>query len=309
MGEKDHTQKMLIGCRDVFAELINVLVYSGEKVVNEADLLAGPTESLYIGTDKQTHQQFRDCSMYELHNGEIHALYNLENQSIIDAHMPLRCAGYDGAAYRSQYQHLERGVYPVITLVLNWSRKPWNTSRSLMELFRYKPHPAVKAYINDTSLHVFDMCFLKKELREQFQGDLRIILDYLCDRESLLKRNQTMKYPEEVIRMLHALTGDDQYLNSIPLFTSPAKKGVSTMCDLINSYYTKGHNSGLIEGRNSGLIEGRNSGLIEGRNQVIQALISNCKDLGCSFENTLDRIKNSLPLSDDEALEDMKLYW
>ena len=40
MGEKDHTQKMLIGCRDVFAELINVLVYSGEKVVNEADLLA-----------------------------------------------------------------------------------------------------------------------------------------------------------------------------------------------------------------------------------------------------------------------------
>ena len=48
MGEKDHTQKMLIGCRDVFAELINVLVYSGEKVVNEADLLAGPNrESLY----------------------------------------------------------------------------------------------------------------------------------------------------------------------------------------------------------------------------------------------------------------------
>ena len=301
MGEKDHTQKMLIGCRDVFAELINVLVYSGEKVVNEADLLAGPTESLYIGTDKQTHQQFRDCSMYELHNGEIHALYNLENQSIIDAHMPLRCAGYDGAAYRSQYQHLERGVYPVITLVLNWSREPWNTSRSLIGLFRYKPHPAVKAYINDTSLHVFDMCFLKKELRELFQDDLRIILDYLCDRESLLKRNQTMKHPEEVIWMLHALIGDDQYLNSIPLFTSLAKKGESTVCDLINSYYNEGHNTGLIEGRNSGLIEGRN--------QVIQALISNCKDLGCSFENTLDRIKNSLSLSDDEALEDMKLYW
>ena len=112
-----------------------------------------------------------------------------------------------------------------------------------------------------------------------------------------MKRNQTMKHPEEVIRMLHALTGDDQYLNSIPLFTSPAKKGESTVCDLINSYYTKG------------VTEGHNTGLIEGRNQVIQALISNCKDLGCSFENTLDRIKNSLSLSDDEALEDMKLYW
>ena len=303
MGEKDHTQKMLIGCRDVFAELINVLVYSGEKVVNEADLLAGPTESLYIGTDKQTHQQLRDCSMYELHNGEIHALYNLENQSIIDAHMPLRCAGYDGAAYRSQCNDRKNTykTYPVFTFVLNWSTKPWNKATSILEALHFKPNPAAYPYFNNSKMPVFNMCFLSKDVREKFQGDLRIILDYLCDRESLLKRNQTMKHPEEVIRMLHALTGDDQYLDSIPLFTSPAKKGESTVCDLINSYYNEGHNTGLIEGRNSGLIEGRN--------QVIQALISNCKDLGCSFENTLDRIKNSLSLSDDEALEDMKLYW
>ena len=303
MGEKDHTQKMLIGCRDVFAELINVLVYSGEKVVNEADLLAGPTESLYIEADKQTHQQLRDCSMYELHNGEIHALYNLENQSTIDAYMPLRCAGYDGAAYRSQCNDRKNTykTYPVFTFVLNWSRKPWNKATSILEALHFKPNPAAYPYFNNGKMPVFNMCFLSKDVREKFQGDLRIILDYLCDRESLLKRNQTMKHPEEVIRMLHALTGDDQYLNSIPLFTSPAKKGESTVCDLINSYYTEGHNTGLIEGRNSGLIEGRN--------QVIQALISNCKDLGCSFENTLDRIKNSLSLSDDEALEDMKLYW
>jgi len=303
MGEKDHTQKMLIGCRDVFAELINVLVYSGEKVVNEADLLAGPTESLYIEADKQTHQQLRDCSMYELHNGEIHALYNLENQSTIDAYMPLRCAGYDGAAYRSQCNDRKNTykTYPVFTFVLNWSTKPWNKATSILEALHFKPNPAAYPYFNNSKMPVFNMCFLSKDVREKFQDDLRIILDYLCDRESLLKRNQTMKHPEEVIRMLHALTGDDQYLDSIPLFTSPAKKGESTVCDLINSYYNEGHNTGLIEGRNSGLIEGRN--------QVIQALISNCKDLGCSFENTLDRIKNSLSLSDDEALEDMKLYW
>lgn len=303
MGEKDHTQKMLIGCRDVFAELINVLVYSGEKVVNEADLLAGPTESLYIEADNQTHQQLRDCSMYELHNGEIHALYNLENQSTIDAYMPLRCAGYDGAAYRSQCNDRKNTykTYPVFTFVLNWSRKPWNKATSILEALHFKPNPAAYPYFNNNKMPVFNMCFLSKDVREKFQGDLRIILDYLCDRESLLKRNQTMKHPEEVIRMLHALTGDDQYLDSISLFTSPAKKGESTVCDLINSYYNEGHNTGLIEGRNSGLIEGRN--------QVIQALISNCKDLGCSFENTLDRIKNSLSLSDDEALEDMKLYW
>lgn len=295
MGEKDHTQKMLIGCRDVFAELINVLVYSGEKVVNEADLLAGPTESLYIEADNQTHQQLRDCSMYELHNGEIHALYNLENQSTIDAYMPLRCVGYDGAAYRSQCNDRKNTykTYPVFTFVLNWSTKPWNKATSILEALHFKPNPAAYPYFNNSKMPVFNMCFLSKDVREKFQGDLRIILDYLCDRESLLNRNQTMKHPEEVIRMLHALTGDDQYLNSIPLFTSPAKKGESTVCDLINSYYNEGHNSGLIEGRNQG----------------IQALILVCKDFGCNFENTLTRIKDSFSLSDDEALEDMKLYW
>ena len=106
--------------------------------------------------------------------------------------------------------------------------------------------------------------------------------------------------------MLHALTGDDQYLNSIPLFTSPAKKGESTVCDLINSYYTKG----VTEGHNTGLIEGRNSGLIEGRNQAILALISNCKDSGLQLrKHARPGSKTALSLSDDEALEDMKLYW
>ena len=56
----------------------------------------------------------------------------------------------------------------------------------------------------------------------------KMLIGLFRHKHTLLKRNQTMKHPEEVIRMLHALTGDDQYLNSIPLFTSPAKKGEST---------------------------------------------------------------------------------
>lgn len=209
--------------------------------------------------------------------------------------MPLRCAGYDGAAYRSQCNDRKNTykTYPVFTFVLNWSRKPWNKATSILEALHFKPNPAAYPYFNNSKMPVFNMCFLSKDVREKFQGDLRIILDYLCDRESLLKRNQTMKHPEEVIRMLHALTGDDQYLDSISLFTSPAKKGESTVCDLINSYYNEGHNSGLIEGRNQG----------------IQALILVCKDLAVTLKTRSPRIKDSFSLSDDEALEDMKLYW
>ena len=103
MGNKDKTQKLFMACSDVFVELINGLVYHGKKILEEKSVIPGPTESIYQGSKAELSSQFQDCSMYDVHNGQIHALYTLENQSSIDSLMPLRCAGYEGAAYRRQY--------------------------------------------------------------------------------------------------------------------------------------------------------------------------------------------------------------
>lgn len=48
-------------------------------------------------------------------------------------------------------------------------------------------------YIGNSKIHVFDMRFLNSEVRERFQGDVRIVLDYLSDRERLIGRKQKMK--------------------------------------------------------------------------------------------------------------------
>ena len=94
MGKKDRAEKVFVGCRDVFAELINGLIYEGKRIVREENLLPGPTESFYNGEGDEIRNQFRDCSMYEMAENMVHTLYNLENQSLIDVRMPLRCAGY-----------------------------------------------------------------------------------------------------------------------------------------------------------------------------------------------------------------------
>ena len=118
MGKQDKAEKMLLACRDVFAEIVNVLIYEGSQVLDEENLLPGPTESICAFKNEEL-QQLRDCSMYEMHGGRVKALYNMENQSRQDKWMPLRCAGYDGAAYRAQYNErkAKREIYPVIRML------------------------------------------------------------------------------------------------------------------------------------------------------------------------------------------------
>ncbi len=118
MGKQDKAEKMMLACRDVFAEIVNVLIYEGSQILDEENLLPGPTESICAFKNEEL-QQLRDCSMYEMYGGRVKALYNMENQSRQDKWMPLRCAGYDGAAYRAQYNErkAKREIYPVTRML------------------------------------------------------------------------------------------------------------------------------------------------------------------------------------------------
>ena len=288
MGKKDKTEKLFVACTDVFAELVNVLVYQGEMVLAEEAVLPGSTESIYESQEGKLNNQFRDCSMYAMHRGKVQALYNLENQSSVDERMPLRCAGYDGAAYRNQYKPKEgQGIYPVISLVLNWGEKPWRAAKSIRELIVCPVPEAAEEYLDRKQIHVFDMRFLSKEVRERFEGDVRVVLDYLSDRESMVRRNQKLRNPEEVMRMLHALTGDIRYLENIEFME---ENGGRNMCDLLDAAENRGLQKGLQKG-------------------LIQGLITTCKELGISFDETAVKLKEKYSMKDTEVQKNMKLYW
>lgn len=283
MSNQDKAEKLFAACSDVFVELINGLLYQGEKVLTEEAMLPGPTESVYLGQDAKQHSQFQDYSMFEVREGEIHALYTLENQSYVDRRMPLRCAGYEGAAYRRQYgSEGGQGIYPVISVVLNWSERPWNAATSIRELLDYPVPGQAEDYLAQYRMHVFDMRFLKEEIRNRFEGDVRVVLDYLSDRESMVCRKQELRNPEEVMRMLYALSGDRRYLESIMFMK---ENGGRNMCDLLDAMV----NQGLEKG--------------------IAALITTCKEFGITFEETASKLKEKYSLADAEVQRDMKLYW
>ena len=59
MAEKDITEKNLEALNDVFADIVNVLLFNGEKVINEKDHEGDTTKSIFKA-DRKIHKQQRD---------------------------------------------------------------------------------------------------------------------------------------------------------------------------------------------------------------------------------------------------------
>ena len=150
MAEKDIAQKVLEAYNDVFADIVNGLLFEGKDIILPDDLEDHGTHSHYK-TDGRLREQARDVAK-KWKKGEIKlSLIGMENQTGIDTDMPFRVIGYDGAEYRSQLSGKER--YPVLTLVLYFgTERPWTRPRSLFEQMEI---PEIfRPYLNDYKMHI-----------------------------------------------------------------------------------------------------------------------------------------------------------
>ena len=169
MAEKDMTEKALEAFNDVFADIVNNLLFQGRKRILEEDLEQGWEHSVYRG-EKSLREQERDTSKYwKKHNIRI-AYIGLENETDAEDDMPLRVIGYDGAAYRDQiaYQTDETGKrrktrdrYPVVTLVLYFGyKKHWDKARTLYEALRENMDADLMPFVNDYRISLFEIAWL-----------------------------------------------------------------------------------------------------------------------------------------------------
>ena len=62
MGQKDITEKMLADYNDVFADIVNGLLFYGTQVVQEDDLENTKDKSQYKADDGKIHEEERDIS-------------------------------------------------------------------------------------------------------------------------------------------------------------------------------------------------------------------------------------------------------
>lgn len=104
MGEKDITEKILEDHNDVFADIINGLIFAGEQRILPESLENTAVHSQYKADDEKVHELERDVAKYWKDQDVQLAICGIENQSSVEKYMPFRIIGYDGTAYRSQLQ-------------------------------------------------------------------------------------------------------------------------------------------------------------------------------------------------------------
>ena len=333
---KDLVEKDFVAFPDVAADVVNALLFDGESMINAEELVPAPTETLYFGVSgKRLRNQYEDLAKYEMRKGQIQTMYLFANQTLPDGRMILRKAGYIGGAYREQYDGKAAGPYPVIELILYWGEKHWRGPRSISQLYsKYNLSPRLRKYIDNIYLHVWEMRHLPQEIRERFNSDMRIVLDYLAEGNSYYS-DRPVVHKCALIRMLKVLSGDydiediEKQLETMNI----REEDKITVCELFEQYERKGRNEGIQQGRSEGIKQGRSEGIKQGRSEGIKqgrsegikqgrsegiregicegirVLITTCRDMKLSFRETAEKVKSGFHLDDAELQRNMKLYW
>ena len=247
MSEKDITEKILADYNDVFADIVNVLLFDGRQVVSADDLETVKDRSQYKA-DGKIHQQERDVSKI-LKSGKTKiTLFGFEHQTEAERFMPLRQIGYDGQSYRAQLLDKDvKRTYPVITLVLYFGTTHWNYERNLLGVLDVPEE--FGPYVSDYEMkNLFEIAFLTPEQVQLFRSDFKYVADYFVQKrlnKGYHPSNEAFRHVDETLKLMSVLTDDARFEEVIQELSG---KGGTSMCTVLDEIESKGREEGRLEG-------------------------------------------------------------
>ena len=262
MGEKDIAEKTLEAYNDVFAHIVNVLLFDGKRLIQENELETNGTIS-QIKIDGKIHEQERDVSKI-WKNGEIRiSILGFENQTIPDADMPLRVMSYDGASYKQQLlDDTTKQRYPVITLVLYFGEKHWNKPKTLLECIKLPDE--LKPFASDYKINVFEIAWLDDETINKFTSDFKFVAQFFQSKRKNVEykgSDEEIKHVDEIFKLISVLNGDKTFELRYNEVKAMKKGGAVTMCDVVK----KIEDAGIVKGKEEAILNllEANAGTIE----------------------------------------------
>ena len=311
MGEKDIAEKVLEDYNDVFADIVNVLLFQGEQIVRPEQLEDKTLRSSYKA-DGKLREIVRDVGKNWNQDTIRIACLGIENQTDSDADMPLRVISYDGAEYRAQLirdissqdggdgdiistkKRRDIKRYPVVTLVLYFGYEYlWNGPISLKE--RLKIPDGLDNYVNDYKINLYQIAYLPDEQIQQFKSDFRVVAEFFSQKRKQVDytpSNQQLCHVKEVLQLFSVMTDDNRFEE---IYNEELKEegGVKTMCDVLDRAIEKGKIAGIQEGRSDG----------------IRNMIELCQDFGTTEADAQSQIIMRFHMQEDEAIKYIKTFW
>ncbi len=171
--------------------------------------------------------------------------------------MPVRILGYDAASYRSQL--LKNGddlqpksIFPVISIVLNFSNKRWNVSQNLRDCIDANIPEELQSYINDYKIYVFNISFLPDKVIECFKSDFRYVAEFMTKTRAnpaFKPSAEMIRHKDAVIKLLTILTGN-RNIEETFIRNKSKEGGIAAMSgvfdDVFDRLRAEGEASGMI---------------------------------------------------------------
>ena len=295
MGKKDLSERKLFELNDVFADAINGLLFKGNDIIKEDDLEDIPSKSnLKLDDGTFTHQE-RDVSKLWKKEGVIISLLGIENQSQIDDNMIFRILGYDSASYKSQLN--KKTIYPVVTLVLYYGKKQWDSPISLRQ--RLSIPDVLKGIIPDYTANVYNLGNMPDEEIMRLKRDFKVVVDFLKNGDTI--KSGKITHLPEMLDFFTAFIGDKRFENIekdvVHLYKKRRGEG---MCD-IKEVLDRIENRGIAIGEERGIKLGEERGIKLGEERSI---LSSIKRLMSNLKLSLEEALDALEISE----EDRKRY-
>ena len=219
MNEKDTTEKLLEDYNDVFADIVNTLIFDGKERIKADSLEDNKTNSAYKAEDGKLHEMERDVSKYWKEGNTNLLVVGIENQTKAEKLMPARIIGYDGASYRSQLlkstgRSSKKKLTPVVTIVLYFGLTRWNKPKNLKGILDIPT--GLEDFVSDYKINVFEIAFLPEETVNRFKSDFRLVAKYFTNIRKnpyyIPEDENEIKHVDAVLKFLSIMSGSEKAL-------------------------------------------------------------------------------------------------
>ena len=286
MGKKDNTGRMFFADRERFAELMNLHLYEGRKVLLPENLVQRKRDYPALAT--AYGQKNRDVLMEDTKRG---IYYGVELETETDYSMPERIMVYDACEYEYQIrimykEHLKEEDFenyherksrikedefliPTITLVLYLGEGHWEGRRRLAEMFQTSETAAWRGdRVNDYGFSLLEADFVRVE---EHTTDLKQFFQAMQCRQDKKKLRELLQTDEFTRLSPETELAIAAHLN-VKRLVRRMKKGEVPMCKAFNDLMEEERRNGKKEGIEKGMEKGIKKGKKEERLGIISRM-------------------------------------